>query len=464
MTTLMQAKWLARLALAGVVTAALGATAPTPGGSIEQGARLAGALKDTLQLPGLSITVMVDGQVAWSEALGYANLETLSPATEGTKFRIGSVSKLITATALARLVEEGRFELDAPVQRYLPEFPDKGATITARQLSGHLGGIRHYNDDFLNRQHYGGVPDALARFRDDPLRNAPGEAYAYSSYGYVLLSAMMEAAAGMPFLDLVAEEVLAPLGMESTVPDDCFAVIENRSGSYQLDGGQIRNGAFIDLSDRWAAGGYLSTSRDMARLGAACLDGDFLSASTRALLFTPQTTAGGEQTTVGLGWRIGEDSNGRRYYHHAGSSVGGRAILIAYPHDEVVVAIAANVGQAPFGRPEAVTIAELFMPIDDESNWDPAGSYGFQRAGREGPIKGMLRLAHGAEGWTGSIEPENGPAMPVVWAAQRGDRLSLAAADPRGQMEIMWLRRNGAGLAGSTWRRNGDFRATPATE
>ncbi|MEE9128918.1 MAG: serine hydrolase domain-containing protein [Phycisphaerales bacterium] len=435
--------------------------AAIPDGPIERGRKLVHILQDTLRLPGLSVTVMVDGQPVWSEVLGHASLETQTPTTERTKFRIGSVSKLITVAALGRLVEKGRFDLDAPVQRYVPDFPDKGATITARQLAGHLGGIRHYDDDFLNREHFSSVSEALSRFKDDPLRHTPGEKYAYSSYGYVLLSAMLEGATGKPFIELVAEEVLIPLGMQSTVPDDVFAIVDERGGFYQRVDGEILNGAFIDLSDRWAAGGYLSTSRDLANLGAAHLDDRFLSAETRRILFTPQTATSGEETAVGLGWRIGEDSRGRRYYHHAGSNIGGRAILIVYPDDGVVVAIVANVGRAPFGRPEAITIAELFMPADGGGPaWDPAGSYEFHRTGGKEPVQGELRLTSTDDGLTGSIEPEGGPFMPVVWTVVRGDRLSVVAADPRGQLEILWLQQDGRNLAGSSWRRAGDFRAT----
>lgn len=450
-----------------IVTAGMAArvTAQTPAptvpqDSIDRGRELVRILLETLELPGLSITVMVGGQVAWSEGFGCANLETGTPATTATKYRIGSVSKLITAATLARLVEEQRFEFDAPVQRYVPDFPDHDAAITARMLAGHLGGIRHYQGDFLNREHYASVTDALSRFRDDPLRHTPGDRYAYSSFGYVLLSAMMEGATGKGFLDLVHEELLVPLGMNSTEPDNVFAIVPDRSGVYTRADGQLRKGAYIDLSDRWAAGGFLSTSEDMARLGAAHLGNRFFSSKTQELLFTSQKTASGEKTNVGIGWRIAEDARGRRYYHHGGSNIGGRAMLAVFPDADVVVSILANLGRAPFGRPEAVTIAELFMPqTGDGSVWDPAGVFDYERTTKEGAVRGTLTLTRTGRGLSGAIRPEEGAEMPVVWTSVRGAELSLVAADPRGQLEIVWLHRDGSNLAGSTWRRNGDFRA-----
>ena len=95
-------------------------------------------------IPGLSLTVAVDGKIVYSEGFGYADLEERVPAWPTSKFRIGSISKPLTATALVELVEAGKLDLDAPLQKYVPSFPDKGAVITTRMLAGHLAGIRHY--------------------------------------------------------------------------------------------------------------------------------------------------------------------------------------------------------------------------------------------------------------------------------------------------------------------------------
>ena len=105
-------------------------------------------------MPGVQVAVAVNRQVVWSEAFGYADLAHHTPVTAETQFRIGSVSKPITATAVALLYEQGRLDLDAPVQRYVPSFPLKAYPITTRELAGHLAGIRHYQDDeFLSDRH-----------------------------------------------------------------------------------------------------------------------------------------------------------------------------------------------------------------------------------------------------------------------------------------------------------------------
>src|SRR5215475_16058517 len=152
-------------------------------------------------IPGFNVAVAIDGKIVYSEAFGYADLEQRVPAWPITKFRIGSVSKPLTSAALMKLVEQGKIDLDAPIQKYAPTFPDKGAVITARLLAGHLGGIRHYKDGEVdNQKHYDNVVDGLERFKDDPLVVPPGTKFSYSSYGFNLLSAVMQGAAGKPFL------------------------------------------------------------------------------------------------------------------------------------------------------------------------------------------------------------------------------------------------------------------------
>jgi len=143
-------------------------------------------------IPGASVTVLRNGREIWTEGLGIADIENRVAVTPLTKFRIGSVSKPITAVAMAALVEDGKLDLDAPIQRYVPGYPDKGTPITARELAGHLAGIRHYRgDEFLSNRHYANVTEPLAIFANDTLLSRPGEKYNYSTYGFVVLSAVI---------------------------------------------------------------------------------------------------------------------------------------------------------------------------------------------------------------------------------------------------------------------------------
>ncbi|HET9228837.1 MAG TPA: serine hydrolase domain-containing protein [Thermoanaerobaculia bacterium] len=322
-------------------------------------------LRSRTGAPGLSAAVAVDGKVVWAEGFGLADLENQVPVTPESRFRLGSVSKLFTVAAAARLVEAGKLDLDAPVQRYVPSFPEKGQAITSRQLAGHLAGIRHYvpADFQLPVKHYDRLTDGLGIFQNDALVHPPGTAYLYSSYGYNLLGAVVEGAAGKDFGAAVEELVSRPLELKSTTLDEPAKIIERRVRFYRKDA-DLLNEQAIDSSYKWPSAGYLSTAGDLVRFASAQVRDGYLKPETRNLLFTSQRTATGEETGVGLGWRIGKDAAGRRFYHHGGAIDGGRAFLLIYPDEGVAVAILANLSGARFAEGEAQKLAELFLEND----------------------------------------------------------------------------------------------------
>ena len=295
-------------------------------------------------IPGFSVTVMRDGKIVYSEGFGYADVEERVPARPTTKFRIGSVSKPLTAVALVKLVEQGKLDLDAPIQKYVPSFPDKGTVITSRMLAGHLAGIRHYKDDeFFIQKHYATVLDGLAIFKDDPLVSPPGTKFNYSSYGFNLLSAAIENACGKDFLGCIHELVFSPLGLRSTTEDQPAEIIEQRSRFYDHPKDKpLQNAPYVDNSYKWAGGGFLSSTEDLVRFGNALLEPGYLKKESLALLFTPQKTTSGEQSPYAIGWFIGKSESGQRVFQHSGGSVGGTSQLILYPDQHLVVAMICN--------------------------------------------------------------------------------------------------------------------------
>ena len=289
--------------------------------------------------PGIAIAVSVDGATVWSEGFGYADLEHRVPMSPSVKFRVGSVSKSMTAAAVASLVEDGRLDLDAPVQTYVPSFPEKAHPVTTRQLGGHLGGIRHYrgNENFI-RDPYATVVDGLSIFADDPLLHEPGTAFSYTSHGFNLISAAVEGAAEQPFLDYMRKAVFRPLGMRDTVADFVTPIIRGRTRYYVRDDeGRVVNAPFVNNSYKWAGGGFLSTTEDVLRFANAHLDDGFLSKSSRELLFTEQRTRAGEGVGYGFGWFIRTRDDGRRLLSHSGGSVGGTSLMVMEPETRVVV-------------------------------------------------------------------------------------------------------------------------------
>lgn len=306
--------------------------------------------------PAFAIAVVSSGRIVLDEAYGLNDRATGVAATASTAFRIGSVTKLFTSLALVRLVGEGTIQIDEPVARYVPEFPQPAVTID--QLAHHLGGIRHYGrSDYINTRHYANAADALERFAHDPLVAAPGEKYAYSSYGYNLLGLALERAARTPFTELIQRSILQPFAMHSTGVDAPKGTTVARFyGKDQT--GAIVDAPFIDLSDRVPSGGYVSTAGDLARFLIGVMR---LPAPSQEMLFRSGRTTAGAETHVGLGWRIGTDSSGRTYLHHGGESIGGRAFVLLYPKERVGVVMLANLSFAPFGEKEALAVAAPFL-------------------------------------------------------------------------------------------------------
>lgn len=315
-------------------------------------------------VPGLAVAVAVDGQLTWSEAFGYANLAKKSPVTPTTRFRIGSISKPLAAAGLAVLVERGRLDLDAPVQKYVPEFPDKGGKITTRQLAGHLGGIRHYRGpEMLLNEPFANARAALRIFAQDPLEAAPGTKYVYSTYGWTLISAAMEAAAQQDFVEFMDEHVIRPLGLTHTRVDRQGVNDPNRTEFYEGVPGKFTVAPAVDLSYKWAGGGYLSTAEDLVRFGSALLQPGFLRRETLTLLFTTQRTADGAPINYGLGWRVLRDAQGHRVMLHTGGSVGGTSVLLLHPETKTVVAMVCNHSKSPFSKERWEAVAEMFAPV-----------------------------------------------------------------------------------------------------
>ena len=318
-------------------------------------------------IPGLSVAVSIEGQVVWSEGFGYANIETGTPVTPATKFRIGSVSKSLTSVAMGILIDEGRLDLDVPVQRYAPSFPEKAkGAITSRLVGGHLAGIRHYRgmENFSSRK-YLTVTDALGIFKDDALQTPPGEAYSYSSYGWNLLSAVVEGASGEEFLPYIYGNVFGPLDMRNTLAEHMDSIIVAR-GAYYVRSGRgmsapIINAPYVDNSYKWAGGGFVSTPEDLMKFAHGLMYGDILSEDTRNTLWATQHTSDGEATGYGIGFSDGMEME-HRVVGHGGGSVGGNAWFRMFPGDGVAMAVTTNITNGGYGR-VAADIMMAFLHV-----------------------------------------------------------------------------------------------------
>lgn len=330
-------------------TVGIASTSDEYGQAIEDARAIVREVMAESGIPGISVAVGFHGSVVWSEGFGFADLEHSVPVTTLTKFRVGSVSKPITAAALGLLMEAGKLDLDAPVQDYVPDFPEKRWPVTVRQVAGHIAGIRHYRgNENLSGRRYSSVTEGLDIFESDPLLFEPGTQYSYSSYGWNLLSAVVEGASGRGFLSLMRDSVFEPLEMRHSLAGYTDSIISHRTSFYERNGeGTVLNAPYVDNSYKWAGGGFLSTPEDLIRFGSAHLEPGFLEAKTLETFFTSQRLRDGETTDYGIGWRTVTNEDEHHIVSHGGGSVGGTAMLIVNRDNGLVVAAVGNLSGGP---------------------------------------------------------------------------------------------------------------------
>ena len=301
-------------------------------------------------VPGISVAVGQGSKVVYAEAFGWADLSQEVLATPSTLYPVGSISKSMTATAAGLLRQRGRLDFDVPIQKYLPDFPEKRWPITTGQLMGHIAGVVRSGGmaQALRRERCENARAAAADVVADTLIFEPGTQWRYSNYGYQLVGAVVEAAAGEPYLEFMDREVFTPAGMEKTVPD----LGDESDESVKYDRamfGTLRRGQDIDMSCPMAAGGFLSTPTELVQFGYAMLNRTVLDSATVDLFWTPQRLKSGAPTTYGFGWQIrtvslgGKDEGpNTRVISHGGSVLGGQATLMILPDEDLVVAVMMN--------------------------------------------------------------------------------------------------------------------------
>jgi CubicO group peptidase (beta-lactamase class C family) len=250
-------------------------------------------------IPGASVAIAVGGQLRYAQGFGLADVENGVPARAATMYRLASVSKPITAAAVLKLTEDGKLDLDAPIQRYVLAFPEKPWPVTARQLLAHLAGVRHYRDEEpTSTEPHEGVTSGLAFFKDDPLVAEPGTRYVYSTYGYNLLGAAVEGAAGRAYLEYMREAVFSRAGMVAIRPDEVRPIIPNRAQGYRRTReGTLLNSDLADVSYKVPGGGFIATASDVSRFGAALISGALVAAESLKPMLAPQRERSGRVTS-----------------------------------------------------------------------------------------------------------------------------------------------------------------------
>jgi len=330
--------------------------------NISEARKLAKEHLENANIPGMAISVSKDGDIIWSEGYGYMNTEIkkkVSPSE--TQFRIASISKSLTAAGLAKLMDEEKLNLDESLYIYLPNYPKKKYDFTIRQIGGHLAGIRHYNGSEFVLNKKMSITEGLDIFKDDALLHEPGSRYRYSTYGWNLLSEVIQVVAKTPFNEFMQKSIFAPLEMNNTTLDLSDALMPNRTQFYiKTNGNKIVLGPEVSNEHKVAGGGFISTSEDLVRFGNEIISPNILSKESVAELLKPQSTSDGKSTDYGVGFGIAKTSKGTPKYSHTGGGIGATTVLLMYPQEKVVIAVVMNLSQAS-GRSLVEKLEEIFI-------------------------------------------------------------------------------------------------------
>jgi len=334
--------YLLSLVLLVGVAAAQQATAPDFTSAID---RIVAEQMQKQQIPAMTVAVAIDGRVVYSKGFGTADIENAVTADGETLIRTGSLAKPITAVAAMTLVEAGKLDLDAPIQKYCPAFPQKPWTITTRELLTHTSGIRHYKGDEVDiTKHYLNMSDGFSIFAADPLLFQPGTKFSYSTYGYTVVGCVIEGASGQKYYDYVREHVLLPARMTHTYVDDVYAIVPRRARGYQTKDGKVQNAGLMDSSYKIPGGGLTSTAEDLVRFGSALMDGKIVKNETLATMWRATgvpTLDNGKPSSYGMGFGV-LAVDGEKYVAHSGGQQGTSTDMAFLPGKRFAVAVFTN--------------------------------------------------------------------------------------------------------------------------
>ncbi len=314
------------------------------------------------RIPGISCAAWIGDEVVFEWGSGESDVENGVAATRRTVYRLASISKSITAVLAMQLVERGALDLDHDLHGLVAGWPKKRWPVTTRQLLGHLGGVRHYKGEAESTRRYPDRRASLPRFARDPLLHEPGSRYLYTTYGFNLIAAAVESLHDASFAQLVAQRIAAVAGALTLQDDDQRRVIPHRAQGYFRFGEVLCNSRLMDNSYKLGGGGLCSSAPDLARFGQALLAGKFVSRATLKQMWTSQTTAAGELTGYGMGFRIGE-LDGALQVGHTGAQSRVSTTLQMLPSAGVGVVIMCNLEGVKF----SAVAAELLRLLRQEA-------------------------------------------------------------------------------------------------
>lgn len=323
--------------------------------------------------PGFAVLVIKNGRVVLKQGYGLADLQAKTAVTSSTNFRLASVTKQFTATAIMLLVRDGKLSYDDTLGKLFPEFPSYGRSITVRQLLTHTSGLPDY-EDLYEAKFPGSSAAQIPQITDDEVlklleaqskgKFAPGTQWHYSNSGYAMLSRIVETVSGMPFPEFLKQRIFDPLGMRHTV---AFvkgrSEVPQRAYGYRQQQGQWMDSDQSPTSAVLGDGGIYSSLDDLQKWDAALANHSLLSAAEMKVALSAVAVPGGAKSDdgtpvqYGFGWFL-DPYQGRARMHHYGETSGFRTTIQRFVDERLTIIILSNRREADVGA-LALKIADL---------------------------------------------------------------------------------------------------------
>jgi D-alanyl-D-alanine carboxypeptidase len=304
-----------------------------------------------------AVLVAKDGKPLFRKGYLLANREWNIPNAPDTKFRLGSITKQFTATAILELAEQGKLKLDDPISKYYAAAPESWAKVTIHHLLTHTSGIPSYTSMpgfFAKQSRDDRTPEEIIQLtQDKPLEFEPGVKWNYDNTGYILLGYVIEKASGEKYADYVHAHIFEPLGMHDTGYDMAADILPHRATGYSVNAKGWRNSPYLAMSLPYAAGSLYSTVDDLLIWDQAIYAGKLLTPESWKKMFTAYLHE------YGYGWGIDEQFH-QRHISHGGGINGFATFISRFPDAKVTVIALGNTDSAASGRIATALAGMLF--------------------------------------------------------------------------------------------------------
>jgi D-alanyl-D-alanine carboxypeptidase len=315
---------------------------------------LSGAFKT--DEPGAAVIAVKNGQVVFRKGYGMAEMELGTPIQPEMVFKIGSITKQISATAILMLAERGELSIDDEITKYFPDFPMEGERVTIKHLLSHSSGLPDYwrMDEFdrlIEREYFRMVTGSFEAseiinvFTSKSLEFRPGDQFQYCNSGYFLLGLTIEKVSGATYGEFLKENIFDPLGMDHTCYGDNTELVRGRVQGYVKKDDRFVNNPHRCLDNilEFAAGGLMSNVDDLAKWDESLYTEKLVSSKALEEMFTANMLNNGEPSRYAFGWFV-TDCCDLEAFCHAGEVTGFRSFVIRVPEAHVYIAILGNNG------------------------------------------------------------------------------------------------------------------------